>query len=351
MLDEQLSPQDIVMRSMAEGLSEEDARISRLMEAVESAYVNTGNDDIVGSEVRLLVRAASRKTRDGHVLIITGESGAGKSTTIHHHLNKIESLRPRVDQYGDTLLPLVRVKAPPDCTMRELGYELLAKMDYALKRDLTEPAVYRMVRDRMKLLGTKVVFIDEFQHIFDAPKIKGVQHLTDTLKNLLQEDGYPIYVIVAGLPEIAGVVHRDPKEQMEGRTVVRHLPDLSFEQHKDFLAEVIRHYLALADLELAVEPSEEFLQRMLHAGRNRLGIIIRVVMFAIEDALERGDHTVGSEHWKRAYMRLAKRGRNVFDDPEWWTIVRSVMRDGTLGPEELGGAASPARQKRIRKQA
>ncbi|MDX0678292.1 AAA family ATPase [Sinorhizobium medicae] len=348
MSDELLSPQDIVMRGMADGLSPEDARISRMMEAVETAYVNTSNDDIVGSEVRLLVRAASRTTRDGHVLIITGESGAGKSTTIHHHLNKIESLRPRLDQYGDTLLPLVRVKAPPDCTMRELGYELLTQMGYDLKRDLTEPAVYRMVRERMKLLGTKIVFIDEFQHIFDAPKIKGVQHLTDTLKNLLQEEGYPIYVIVAGLPEIAGVVYRDPKEQMEGRTVVVNLPELSFDEHKELLVEVIHHFLPLAELELSVEPSDEFLQRMLHAGRNRLGIIIRIVMFAIEDSLDRGDRTVGSEHWKRAYMRLAKRGRNVFDDPQWWTIVRSVMRDGSLGPELIGDAA-PTRPKRKRK--
>ena len=350
MSDETLSPQQIVMRGLAEGLSAEDARISRIMTAVESAYVNTDNDDIVGSEVRLLVRAASRTTRDGHILIITGESGAGKSTTILHHLNKIESLRPRVDQYGDTLLPLVRVKAPTDCTMRELGYELLAKMGYELKRDLTEAAVYRMVRERMKMLGTKVVFIDEFQHIFDAPKIKGVQHLTDTLKNLLQEDGYPIYVIVAGLPEIVGVVYRDPKEQMEGRTVVRNLPELSFEGHKELLADVIRHYLAIAELELSVEPSDEFLQRLLHAGRNRLGIIIRMVMFAIEDSLDRGDRSVGSEHWKRAYMRLAKRGRNVFDDPEWWTIVRSVMRDGSLGPELIGDV-SPSRPKRNRKKA
>lgn len=350
MSDETLTPQDIVMRDMAEGLSAEDARISRIMEAVETAYVNTANDDIVGREVRLLVRAASRTTRDGHVLIITGESGAGKSTTILHHLNKIESLRPRMDQYGDMLLPLVRVKAPSDCTMRDLGYELLAKMGYELKRDLTEAAVYRMVRERLRMLGTKVVFIDEFQHIFDAPKIKGVRHLTDTLKNLLQEEGYPIYVIVAGLPEIAGVVYRDPKEQMEGRTVVRNLPELSFEGHKELVAEVIRHYLAIAELELSVEPSDEFLRRMLHAGRNRLGIIIRIIMFAIEDALDSSDSTVGSEHWKRAYMRLAKRGRNVFDAPEWWTIIRSVMRDGTLGPE-LEGDISPPRQKRTRRKA
>ncbi|WP_275782679.1 ATP-binding protein [Pararhizobium gei] len=350
MPDERLSPQDIVMRAMAEGLSAEDARISRIMEAVETTYVNTENDDIVGSEIQLLVRAASRKTRDGHVLIITGESGAGKSTTIMHHLNKFEALRPTTDQYGDMLLPLVRVKAPTDCTMRELGYELLAKMGYDLKSDLSEAAVYRRVRERMKLLGTKVVFIDEFQHIFDAPKIKGVQHLTDTLKNLLQEEGYPIYVIVAGLPEIQGVVHRDPKEQMEGRTVVRNLPDLSFEGHRELVAEVVRHYLTVAELELSVEPSDEFLRRMLHAGRNRLGIIIRIVMFAIEDSLDRGDRTVGSEHWKRAYMRLAKRGRNVFDDPEWWTIVRSVMRDGSLGPEVVG-ATAPSAQKKSRRKA
>lgn len=348
MSEELQSPQDIVMRGMAEGLSAEDARISRIMEAVETAYVNTDNDDIVESEVRLLVRAASRKSRDGHVLIITGESGAGKSTSIHHHLNKIGSLRPAVDQYGDMLLPLIRVKAPPDCTMRDLGYEMLAKMDYDLKRDLTESAVYRMVRERMKLLGTKVVFIDEFQHIFDAPKIKGVQHLTDTLKNLLQEDGYPIYVIVAGLPEIAGVVHRDPKEQMEGRTVVRHLPELSFDEHKKFLAETIRNYTTLAELQLSVEPSDDFLQKMLHAGRNRLGIIIRIIMFAIEDGLDRGDRDIGIEHWKRAYMRLAKRGRNVFDDLEWWTIVRSVMRDGSLGPE-MSADVAPNRPKRRRK--
>ncbi|MBO0132301.1 ATP-binding protein [Agrobacterium burrii] len=351
MSDDQLSPQDIVMARIFDDLSEDDVRISRIMETIESEYVRTPNDDVVESEIRLLVRAVTRKTRDGHVLIFTGESGAGKSTTIHHHLNKYKSLRPSVDQYGDTLVPLIRVKAPSDCTMRDLGLEMLGRMDYEVKRELSEAAVYRYVRERLKILGTKVVFIDEFQHILDAPTIKGVRHLTDQLKNLLQEEGYPIYIIVAGLPEIATVVHRDPKEQMEGRTVVWRFPDLSFEKDKEFLCEVVCHYAALAEMELAVEPTDDFISRMLHAGRHRLGIVMRIVMFAIEDALDRGDKMIANEHWTRSYHRLAKRGRNVFSDDEWWTIKRNVMRDGTLGPEGIEEQPKPSRSRSAKRKA
>jgi hypothetical protein len=215
-------------------------------------------------------------------------------------------------------------------------------LGYHPGRKLDETAIFRMLRARLRETGVKILFIDEFQHVLDAPKIKGVRHLTDTLKNILQEDGWPIHIIVCGLPEIVQVVDRDPKEQMEGRTIILRLNELNYEEHADLVALQIKGVLETADLGSTIDfgvddvLTNDFLERLFHGARNRLGLIFRMLHFAIEDALDHDQGIVDLEHWKRAYAKLAKRGRNVFneEDKHWRTIKRGVMRDGTLGLDE-----------------
>ena len=60
MADELMSPQDIVMRGMADGLSPEDARISRLMEAVPPGSYLTMSDTTRDIDTEQMVTGAAR---------------------------------------------------------------------------------------------------------------------------------------------------------------------------------------------------------------------------------------------------------------------------------------------------
>ncbi|MBY5660459.1 TniB family NTP-binding protein [Rhizobium leguminosarum] len=333
----------LVAAAMMARMDDVELRKVEIMKRVESMITDTNNDEDVIREIKAVVRGAVRSTKVGHALIIVGESHIGKSTLINSVLDAQKPLAKIPDGFGDFYYPLLRVKAPPDCTMKALGEDMLGKLGYDPDRKMDEPTIFRMLRSRLRQNGVKVVFIDEFQHVLDAPKVKGVRHLTDTLKNMLQEDGWPIHLILCGLPEIVQIVDRDPKEQMEGRTIVLRLDELNCQEHSDLVALQFQAVLEEAGLGSTIDfgvddpLTTDFLERLFHGARNRLGLMFRMLHFTIEDAIDHEEDTVTLEHWVRAYAKLAKRGRNVFTEKEFWTIKRGIMRDGTLTLEEHRG--------------
>lgn len=323
-----------VTRTMRDRLPEAQRRIRDIMEAVEAFYFTTHNDQEVKREIDVVVRGATRASKDGHILLITGESHAGKSFMVDHYLEENPSLVPFGIENNNTAYPLFRVTAPPDCSMAGLGREMAMRLGYKLHRHLSEDLVFQRVRAQLYVQGTRVVVINEFQHVLDAPARKGLRHLTDTLKNLLQEDDWPIHLILIGLPESVSMIKRDSKEQMEARVLHHPLEPLVASEHGDEINTMIEQVLAIAGLTSAMPFLDEFSRRLFHGARYRLGLVFRMLHFVIEDALDSGETEVGLEHWEDAYMRLAKGGRNVFTEAKWWTIVRGVRDDGTLTPEE-----------------
>ncbi|WP_313760529.1 hypothetical protein, partial [Rhizobium sp.] len=139
------------------------------------------------------------------------------------------------------------------------------------------------------------------------------------------------------LPEAKDMIKRDKKEQLEARVMHLALEPLSLNDHSEAIADMIDEVLAIAGLGSATPLTNEFLARLFHGARDRLGLIFKMLHFAIEDALDSGDTEVVIEHWEDAYMRLAKGGRNVFVELEWWTIVRGVRSDGFLTTEKEEG--------------
>ncbi|MBO9197534.1 ATP-binding protein [Rhizobium sp. 16-449-1b] len=323
-----------VTRTMTERLSPEQRKIRDIMEKVEAFYLTTHNDPEVKREIDVVVRGASRAAKDGHILLITAESQSGKTTMVNHYLDEHPSLVPFPIENDNTAYPLFKVTAPPDSTMAGLGREMAMRLGYQLHRRVTEPSIFEKVRAQLQVQGTRLVVVNEIQHVLDAPSIKGLRHFSDAFKNLLQEEDWPIHIIFVGLPEAKDMIKRDKKEQLEARVMHLALEPLSLNEHGEAIADMIDEVLAIAGLGSGTPLTNEFLARLFHGARDRLGLIFKMLHFAIEDALDSGDTEVVIEHWEDAYMRLAKGGRNVFVEPEWWTIVRGVRSDGFLTTEK-----------------
>ncbi|WP_105434911.1 TniB family NTP-binding protein [Neorhizobium tomejilense] len=328
---------DDVAKAMRDLMPVDQQRIAEVMERVESYYIVTHNDGEAKREIDVVVRGATRRTKDGHILLVLGESHMGKSRLVEHYLDIHPSLAPISIENGNTAHPVLRLKAPADCTMAGLGREMAMQLGYRMHRSVSEDLVFQRVRAQLRVQGTKLVMIDEIQHVVDGPSIKGLRHLTDTLKNLLQEVDWPIHLILVGLPEARELIWRDVKEQAESRVFPIDLSPLNFIEHAGVVSNLIEEVLEIAGLTSAMPLTDEFIERLLHGARNRLGLVFKMLHFAIEDALDNGENEVGIEHWIDAYMRLAKRGRNVFEAEDWQTIVRGVRTDGTLLQEGEAG--------------
>lgn len=324
-------------------LDETDRRIKTIMKNVKLAYFSTPNDKLIDIPIKRMKRAIAAHDPDTFAVSIHGETGAGKSTLFEQRLKDEPSFRPVPDGYGNDLYPVLYIKAPSKATMVDLGEELLDAMGYPTKKRKHESDLIRDVRNALRRRGTRVVLIDEFQHVLDAPKVKGPSHVADSIKNLLQNPKWPIFIVLMGLPEIKEVALRDPKDQFLRRVDDFALQTLSLKADAKFIANVIKELVVnRAGLRMPSAVVPDFIERLMYGAHFRYGMVMKIIYHAIEDALENDLGEVTMLCWEEGYRRLvngdAVPETNVFAADNWRSILRPVNRRGEFGPPSVRAA-------------
>ncbi|MGV1955535.1 TniB family NTP-binding protein [Agrobacterium sp. 22-214-1] len=311
-------------------------RIFDIMASVRGTYFKTKNDDELLVKLRRIERGIQDEREPGHALIIMGESGVGKSAIVAKALKSLATLQDYDDGYGNEMRPILYVVAPPACTMTDLATEILERLGYESTVVGRGTSVYHKLQRSLRNYGVRLLVIDEFQHVLEAPKIKGPAFVANTMKNMLQDKSWPVHLALVGLPEIEAVIERDPAEQMERRTDPLVVANPTFEDDGEYVEWIVNTLVEdRAGLRMSSDQPHEFIERLMHGARSRFGLIMQLIYYAIEDALEMGQGEVSTENWIEAYARLAKsKGTddNVFAEPAWRSIIRPVNRDGSLGP-------------------
>jgi len=250
------------------------------------------------------------------------------------------SFQPVPDGYGNLLYPVLYVKAPSKASMVDLGEEMLDAMGFPTKKRKNEADLIRDVRNALRRRGTRVVVIDEFQHVLDAPKMKGPSHVADSIKNLLQNPKWPIFIVLMGLPEIKEVVLRDPKDQLLRRVDDFALQELTLTNDSKFLVKVLVELIEKrAGLRMSSDTVVDFLERLIYGAHHRFGLVLKIIYHAIEDTLEHDQTEVDMLSWEEGYRRLVNGSNNaetnVFAADHWRSILRPVNRR-----EEFGAATT-----------
>ncbi|AFL52366.1 hypothetical protein ABIE78_001757 [Sinorhizobium fredii] len=327
----------VVAAAATKGLDAKGLRIMSTMKRVKSAYFATPNDKYVDVPFERMKRAVSSMDPDTFAVAIHGESGTGKSTLLEQRLKEEISFQPIPDGYGNHLYPVLYVKAPSKASMIDLGEEMLDAMGYPVTRRKGESEIVRDVRNYLRRRGTRVVIIDEFQHVLDAPKMKGPTHVADSIKNLLQNPKWPIFIVLLGLPEIKEVVLRDPKDQLLRRVDDFPLLEMSLENDGELVARIILELVEKrAGLRMSADVPPDFIERLMFGAHFRFGMIMKIIYHAIEDALENDQEDVTAQSWEEGYRRLVNgdydADNNVIASDDWRKIVRPINRNGVFGP-------------------
>ncbi|AOY00915.1 TniB family NTP-binding protein [Jeongeupia sp. USM3] len=127
-------------------------------------------------------------------LLITGLSGAGKSTIIHTYCNEF----PRTYEAQRTVIPVLLVPVPSSPTSRSLAAAILEAMGDRKSHVGTGPEKTTRLRELFQRCGVEMLFLDEFQHLLFAPNANAYRDVIDWLKNLLE--GTHTGLVGCGLP-------------------------------------------------------------------------------------------------------------------------------------------------------
>ncbi|WP_245495444.1 TniB family NTP-binding protein [Rhizobium ruizarguesonis] len=313
---------------------------SRLLNELKSIHIVTPDDVKITAELDLMVaNILAGNAVEGYALTITGKRGAGKTASLDRSIDAHPSFAPFEGKYNRLSLSL-RATTPPSTTLKTLGKELLQRSGYDIALSNDEDENWRTLVRRMKIMQTKVLVLDEFQHVLDAPTSKKYMHLSNSIKNLTQTAGWPIWLIICGVPDIKDFISRDTNGQLDRRA-----PLVEFEGMKDVkedwerVEDTIYELAESCKLELGFALTRDFLLRLMHGGIWRFGTTVHIIKNALEKSLwdkswsrDRGG-LLTVEHFAQGYKRLARNcpdETNVFTVKEWHLIQREVDDRGRL---------------------
>ncbi len=141
-------------------------------------------DQIVKTGRRLVVLNSGTDTaRRG--MIVTGDSGTGKSTAIKQLGKHHELLARRRRTTRGPFMPVVYVTVPPAATPKVLAAEFARFLGLPLPRTLNQVSITNAVCDVLCQLGTDMVLVDEIHNLNLATR--GGAESSDQLKYLAND--------------------------------------------------------------------------------------------------------------------------------------------------------------------
>lgn len=322
------------------------ASVSQMVAQLHSAYVGTGRDLLIEKRVEELIDHCIRvqdaraegtavgRLAEGRPLLVLGESGSGKTRS----LLRIFKKRADFEGYGDrnSDCPLVSIDVPSPCSMRMLGVMLARALGYVSNRNHKETEIWDIVRTLLQRRGVYFVHFDEVGHVLQCNNPVEIQKVRNTFKALMQNKDWPVWLILSGTPQVSELTYDPEDEQVWRRALPLYIEDIAFPQD----AVCIHHALAWlcrdkARLDISSIANDPFVARLMHAGINRLGIVIELTQDAAEVAIEAEARSLEIEHFAQAYTRRTgcTPDTNVFHVDNWEMIDPRLAlrrRDGRL---------------------
>ncbi|WP_299695234.1 TniB family NTP-binding protein [uncultured Tateyamaria sp.] len=258
-------------------------------------------------------------TREGRAIALLGPSGSGKTTAVERLLYRHpELVLPEPDQER---ADVISFRVPSPATLKDVGMTALDALGYPLSRDRPAGIIWAMVREFLKKRQTLFLHIDEAQDLYTANSDHVLRNVINTLKSLMQHKDWPVSIILSGMPEVRKMLNFDP--QLARRFYPIELEPLSLAADEAMLKDMLSAYLRKAEL----RPSSDllytdFLMRLLHASAHEFGLVIELIIAAIEEAFIAPADELRSEHFACAFRRRTGcyDGMNPFVAPDYADI-------------------------------
>lgn len=300
-----------------------------IMDDLRDTYVKTPRDQTLLDHFDRLLQCDQNGipiakpvtfTKNGETrgIVLIDGPGGGKTSLVDHALR----VHPAFSAAAPNTMPVIKARVPSPATLKSLALEILAESGYEDVSDRRQRwFLWNLVRNRLEMLGTAVLWIDEAHDLFQSGTPSEVRDILKTLKSLMQGDG-AVIVILTGIKSLWQIASYDG--QVKRRYTKISLPDLT--NAKDGKA-ISRQMGIFCDMAGLLPPDEaDLVQRLIYASHNRFGLCIENILHGIELALKSGADQLEMQHFAEAWAMQEGcdyRG-NVFLAPRWSEIDLAV---------------------------
>lgn len=252
-----------------------------------------------------LADCEARQTSEAHGLALSGPSGAGKTSAM---VQLMVRSRKWLERSGHEDFSIVSIRVPAPATLKFVGQTLLRALGYQISSERQAWYIWDLVRHHLKERKVLFVHLDEAQDLASRGTRHELNSVASMLKTLMTDPEWPVGIILSGTPELEDILNHDP--QLARRMDTVHFESLSPVAHANDVLDLIESYISKA--ELAPGPDTLELahgERLIHAAANQFGLVIELIVAAVEQA-----YLAGAPRLTRAHFALAYHLRTSCDD-------------------------------------
>lgn len=166
--------------------------------------------------------------REPLCMLITGDTGVGKSTLI----DTFHGMHPPHSTEEGTEIPVLVASVPLPATIGGLFSSMLYAMGAPFPDRGNIEFKRRRLIELLRRCHTRLVILDEFQHLVERGKRQRIEAVADAIKSLINQSDIPFLLV--GMPAAHSVLEYSP--QLAGRFPLRpKLPSFNWlERPSDF---------------------------------------------------------------------------------------------------------------------
>ncbi|WP_321365432.1 TniB family NTP-binding protein [uncultured Celeribacter sp.] len=231
---------------------------------------------------------------------VIGNSGSGKSTAVAHFFRGHDTLR--LLSHDTETADVASFLVPSPATLKGVGISCLNGLGYPLMRDRTAGIIWELVQSHLRELQIMFLHLDEAQDLMGSQSEREMLAVVNTLKSVMQNRHWPVSIVLSGLPTLKTLLNLDPQ-------LGRRFTPISFGQIDDIqdgknVCELIQQYRQAAGLESSESvENDDFVARLIHAAAHEFGILIEVIIGAIEICMRRSENTLQLQHFRAEFLR------------------------------------------------
>jgi hypothetical protein len=324
---------DEFLDDMISGLPDGGARRVNIIGKLKGTYVECGRDAALAKTfnkfqetmfAREVLEGESEPRPgaprvEGAVFFVTGESGAGKTSAVHHLLKQYPKLQPRKMAFGE-VNPVISISLSGKANLTVIGEEILSAAGYSTDRSIGPAKLWKMIPRQLHHRKVLLVHIDEIQHMVKmTEKDHDRKEAAEALKGAMNYRDWPISFLMSGKPESIRLASLD--EQIERRHAAAFLPSLSLPEQRVLIERMFVRLCSVAEIGVGSCLSGDLVERLSRSVNHRYGRVAKGVKSAIHEALHRDASELALEDFARAFlMKSHARGHdemNPFLIDDW----------------------------------
>ncbi|MCJ2113603.1 ATP-binding protein [Methylobacterium sp. E-025] len=288
--------------------------------------------------------------REGAVILVLGETGAGKTRAVRRLLGKHPAYTGFDEAGDDDKNPsAIHVEVTAPGNFLSIGMQILEASGYPVIRDLKGREIRSLLTDRLKMLGTTVLYLDEMHSVTDTAKVNEIEDLLAAIKGLVANPVWPIIVIISGLPRLTDFIEKSREVTRRTRPVACEELSRDDGDDREMLAALILELADMAQLKITGAQITTLIPRLIHAASSQLGYAITLIHRAIGSALDAEVGRLSIQHFAEGYADCTKcgPGANPFLVPDWCAVkpLQLLRKDSLPAPRLIQPKAKRTKAK------